>query len=51
MMLISRNLVVGNEITVEPDGSFTMRVLPAALDRLSENPDIAELRAHEGSLR
>ncbi|HZF30368.1 MAG TPA: hypothetical protein VE907_14720 [Gammaproteobacteria bacterium] len=43
MLLIARNLVVGNEITGEPDGSFSMRVLPAAIDYLAISPQIDTL--------
>jgi hypothetical protein len=43
--LISRGLVVGNEINVQPDGSFTMRVLPSGIDQLAASADVAVLRA------
>ena len=42
-LLVARNLVVGNEITVEQDGSFTLRVLPDAIDRLVVSADVAEI--------
>lgn len=43
--LLPRGLVVGNEITMQPDGSFTMRVLPTGLDYLAASPDVAILDA------
>jgi hypothetical protein len=41
--LLSQGLLVGNEITVQPDGSFTMRVLPAGLELLLANTEVAAL--------
>jgi parvulin-like peptidyl-prolyl isomerase len=41
--LIPRGLVEGNEIRLEPDGSFTMRVLPEGIDRLAGSGDVAAL--------
>lgn len=43
IQLISRGLVVGNEINLQPDGSFTLRVLPAGLAYLAASGDIATL--------
>jgi hypothetical protein len=43
IQLISRGLVVGKEVSVAPDGSFTMRVLPAGLDHLAASADVAIL--------
>ena len=45
IQLISRGLVVGNEINLQPDGSFTMRVLPSGIDQLAASADVAVLRA------
>lgn len=42
--LISRGLLVGNEISLQPDGSFTMRVLPSGIDQLAASADVAVLR-------
>lgn len=41
--LVPRGLVVGNAINVQPDGSFTMRVLPEALEHLAASTAIAAL--------
>ena len=43
--LIARRLIVGNEISVQPDGSFSMRVSPEGLERLVQNADVAEVHA------
>ena len=45
--LIARGLVVGNEIFVQPDGSFTMRVLPDGLEQLARGAEVQELRASD----
>jgi predicted outer membrane protein len=42
--LIARNLVVGNEIWVQPDGSFTLRVLPDAIEYLSASREVSVLQ-------
>jgi len=43
--LISRGLVVGNEIFVQPDGSFSIRVLPDGLEQLAQSADVAEMHS------
>jgi limonene-1,2-epoxide hydrolase len=50
MLLVARNLIVGNEITIEQDGAFTMRVLPEAVDRLAASTDVAEIHSVGGGL-
>src|SRR5262245_29049196 len=43
--LVAKDLVVGNEVAIQPDGSFTLRLLAQGLDELARNKDVAELRA------
>lgn len=40
MLLITHNLIVGNAITIQSDGSFVMRVLPEALDQLARTGNV-----------
>jgi len=46
MILVSRGLVVGNEVSLQPNGSLVLRVLPRGLDFLAASPDVAEVRAN-----
>lgn len=41
--LVSHGLVVGNEIFVQPDGTFSLRVLPEGLEAMARNTDIQQL--------
>jgi len=49
MGLLPRGLVVGNEINAEPDGTFSMRVLPDAVDVLAASPDVIAVRERGSS--
>jgi len=41
--LIARGLIVGNEIFLQSDGSFSMRVLPGGLEALVVSTDVQKL--------
>jgi hypothetical protein len=41
--LIPKGLVLGNEISMQADGAFTMRVFPDAIDYLAASNDVAAL--------
>jgi hypothetical protein len=51
LILVSRGLVVGNEISLQPDGSFVLRVLPQGLDLLTQSSDVGEIRANADASR
>ena len=42
--LIVRGLVVGNHVSLQPDGSFTLRVLPAGLEQLAQDAEVQMLQ-------
>ncbi len=46
LILVSRGLVVGNEVSLQPDGSLVLRVLPQGLDFLAQSADVHEIRAN-----
>jgi hypothetical protein len=45
MALVSRGVLVGNEVSIQPDRSFVLRVLPQGLDLLSKTALVMEVRA------
>ena len=51
LILVSRGLVVGNEVSLQPDGSLVLRVLPRGLDVLSESAEVREVRANSDAAR
>ena len=51
LILVSRGLVVGNEVSLQQDGSLVLRVLPQGLDILAQSPEIQEIRATTGVSR
>src|SRR6185369_14033302 len=51
MKLVSRDLVVGNEVSILSDRSLTMRALPAGLDFLAQSRDVSDIRATSDASR
>jgi hypothetical protein len=51
LILVSRGLVVGNEVSLQPDGSLVLRVLPQGLDFLAQSTDVQEIRANADASR